>query len=375
MRFSRTQAALAVFLVAGMLGACAKKPMEAAHRAVPQVGHVTEVAHFDHQATGVTVARDGRIFVSFPRWTEDTPVSVAQVHRDGSITPYPNAEWNRWRRPLRRSLDAEHHFICVQSVAMDHHDQLWVLDSGAPEMDGIVPSGPKLVRIDPARNRSVQIIPLNHTVVPEGAYLNDMRFSPDDHYAFITDSGRGAIVVVDLYRGDAWRVLDGDAATHFEPGVRPQADGRTLLRNGKPMEVSADGIAISRDGKYLYWQALAGRTLYRVPTSLLENPDTSPKRLRESVEKVGQSVVADGLLTGADGSLYIASPERDAVLVRDADGKLTVLAQDARLRWPDTLAQGPDGSLYVTASHIQDSPWFNPNAKPQVPSALFRVER
>jgi hypothetical protein len=32
---------------------------------------------------------------------------------------------------------------------------------------------------------------------------------------------------------------------------------------------------------------------------------------------------------------------------------------DSRLRWPDTLSQGPDGAIYVTASHIQDSPWFH----------------
>src|SRR4051794_34725684 len=27
-----------------------------------------QVAHFDHQVTGVSVAEDGRIFVNFPRW-------------------------------------------------------------------------------------------------------------------------------------------------------------------------------------------------------------------------------------------------------------------------------------------------------------------
>src|SRR4051794_7640628 len=52
------------------------------------------VAAFDHQVTGVTVAPDGRIFVNFPRWNEDTPVSVAEVMPDGSTKPYPDAEWN-----------------------------------------------------------------------------------------------------------------------------------------------------------------------------------------------------------------------------------------------------------------------------------------
>src|SRR5258708_11966931 len=32
-----------------------------------------EVARFDQQVTGVTVAEDGRIFVNFPRWSVDVP--------------------------------------------------------------------------------------------------------------------------------------------------------------------------------------------------------------------------------------------------------------------------------------------------------------
>src|SRR3954452_3250780 len=51
------------------------------------------VATFDHQVTGVTVSTDGRIFVNFPRWSEDTPVSVAELMPDGSSRPYPNDEW------------------------------------------------------------------------------------------------------------------------------------------------------------------------------------------------------------------------------------------------------------------------------------------
>ena len=37
------------------------------------------------------------------------------------------------------------------------------------------------------------------------------------------------------------------------------------------------------------------------------------------------------------------------------------------------MSEGPDGAVYVTASHIPDSPWFEPGADKAVPSALFRV--
>ena len=29
-----------------------------------------------------------------------------------------------------------------------------------------------------------------------------------------------------------------------------------------------------------------------------------------------------------------------------------------RLVWPDTFSQGPDGAIYITASHINDSPQY-----------------
>ena len=48
----------------------------------------------------------------------------------------------------------------------------------------------------------------------------------------------------------------------------------------------------------------------------------------------------------------------------------TVLT-DRRLRWPDTFSEGPDGSIYVTASHIQDTMWFKPGAPPSIKTELF----
>ena len=90
-----------------------------------------QVATFEHQVTGVTVSQDGRIFVNFPRWTEDAPISVAEVTRDGRITPYPDNQWNSWRNAKKNSMSAGEHFVCVQSVVADAHGNLWVVDPAA----------------------------------------------------------------------------------------------------------------------------------------------------------------------------------------------------------------------------------------------------
>ncbi|MFV1919095.1 hypothetical protein VPH46_06635 [Sphingomonas sp. MJ1 (PH-R8)] len=54
------------------------------------MAELEQVATVDHQVTGVTVSPEGRIFVNFPGWTDDAPVSVAEVLPDGSLRPYPD---------------------------------------------------------------------------------------------------------------------------------------------------------------------------------------------------------------------------------------------------------------------------------------------
>jgi sugar lactone lactonase YvrE len=340
---------------------------------------LTEVATFDHQVTGVTVSEVGRIFVNFPRWSEDAPVSVAELLSDGTLRPYPDERWNSWRNARKNELHAEDHFVCVQSVVADWLGNLWVLDPAAPATDRLVPNGPKLVQIDLATDRVVNVFGIDEEIAPQGSYLNDVRFSPDGRYAYITDSGAtGAIVVLDLREDQAWRLLDGHPSTQPETDVIVTIDGAPLRRtDGRGVEFASDGIALSRDGEFLYWQALTGRTLYRVPTDALTNDDVSVEEVAERVERVGENGVSDGLWIDAAGRMYISALEENAVKVRDlnaTDDRVTTLVQDARLRWPDTFSEGPDGAIYVTASHIQDMPWYRPENAPQVRTTLFRVD-
>ena len=102
-------------------------------------------------------------------------------------------------------------------------------------------------------------------------------FSPDGRHAYLTDSGAtGALVVVDLQNGKARRVLHGHPSTQPEKDVVVKTDGQELRRpDGRGVEFAADSIALSPDGRMLYWKALTGRTLYRIATDALENPRLS----------------------------------------------------------------------------------------------------
>ena len=145
-----------------------------------------------------------------------------------------------------------------------------------------------------------------------------------------------------------------------EPGIDIVVNGKPVRdAAGKPPAINSDGIALSPDTEYLYYQALTGATLYRIKTSLLRDPATKPDALGAAVETVAKTFPVDGLWMDAQGRLYLSDLTHNAVVRRSADGKMETLVTDARLQWPDTFTQASDGTMCVTASHINDMPRFN----------------
>ena len=338
--------------------------------ALAQKARLERVAVFPHQVTGVAVSKDGRVFVNFPRWTDDAPVSVGEV-KGGTVVAYPDAAWNSWRNVKRNEITPNDHFVCVQSVVADGRGSLWVLDAAAPALEQIVKGGPKLVKIDLATNKAVRTYPFDERSAPQGTYLNDIRFSPDGRWGYITDSGRGAILVIDLESGEIRRVLDGVSSTQAEKGVVVKTDGVELRRpDGRAPVFNADGIELSKDGATLYWQAISSRTLYSIPTDALRDPPLQTADLETKIQK-GVTIPADGLWLSSRGQMFVTSPEDDSVKLRAQDGTFTTVVQDRKLRWPDTMAEGPEGKIYVTSSRIQDNAWFK-TTSPSIRTELFR---
>lgn len=336
----------------------------------PPPGTLIEIASSPElQWTGVAVAPDKRIFACFPRWNEPYRYAVAHV-RGAEQTPYPDAEWNQWSP----GTDPSRRFVCVQSVHVDSKGKLWVLDAGSPRMEGVVLGAPKLVGIDLAKNAVVDVIPFDSTIATPQSYFNDVRVDPAHSTAYITDSGAGAIVVVDLTHKRARRLLDGHSAVLAEE-LALQVGGRELrLASGAPLRVNCDGIALDPTADVLYWQALTGRTLYSIRTSVLRDTTATPAVVAAAVRRIGETVGCDGMATDAKGNLFFSAIERDAIVVRKTNGTLENVVQDSQLAWPDSLAFGPDGRLYVTTSQIHRSRWFDPSSPwPAEPFKIYAI--
>jgi len=327
----------------------------------------------DQQLTGVAVSKAGRVFVNFPRWSDEVAVSVAEILADKTTVPFPNEEWNRWDDDAVEA-PAEH-FVCVQSVYVDSEDTLWILDPAAPNFGGVIEGGPKLVKVDLAKNEVARVYEFDAEMAPENSYLNDVRVDPKAQRAYITDSGLGALVVVDLESGDARRVLADHPSTKAEEGVVPRiAFQEWRTEDGEVPQIHADGIALDLSKKRLFYHALTGLHLYSVPTKVLNDPATAEEEIAEAVTDHGETWVADGLLCDKKGNVYHTAPEKDAVAVWGRKGKMEIVVDDMLLAWPDSLAWAPDGTLYITTSQIHTSGRFPRKGGRVSPYRVWQVD-
>ena len=355
-------------------------------RGGPAVGkrsaELETVALFQDKAmpTGVTVSRAGRIFLSFPRWNDPVKHTAVEL-RDGQLVPFPDAATNAF--DATKPDDPAARLVSVQSVVVDEQDRLWLLDPGSFNFAPVLNGGPKLWGYDLASGKRVKAIAFPNDVAMKMSYLNDVRFDlkrGKEGTAYITDSGAGGMVVVDLASGESWRHLDRHESVMPTPFLQPTTEGEPFLQRKPTGEVAApdvrsDGIALSPDGATLYYTPLMSRDVYAVPTDLLADPDADGQKVAAAVRKVATKPSAnDGLICDGAGRVYSTDWEDNAIRRIDPEsGEVTVVVQDERLTWPDTLAMH-DGYLYVANNQLARQPNYHfgkDQRKP--PYALFRV--
>ena len=348
------------------------------------IGRLEVVATFDGpMPTGVTVSNDGRIFVNFPRWGDNVKYTVAEV-KQGKTVPFPNAGINHFS-------DADNpaeKFVSVQSVVVDPTgERLWILDTGSIQFGPVKPGGPKLIAVDLKTNSVVKKIEFPPDVAFATTYLNDVRLDlhrGKEGMAFITDSsssGSNGIIVVDLASGQSWRRLNDHPSTKPDPSFLPVVEGEILqvrLPGQPPVRfgVGSDGIAISPDGKLLYYCPLTSRHLYSVSVDALVNRGLSDSEVASTVKDVGEKGGgSDGLEADSQGRVYLTDYEHDAIRRWSLVSGFETLAHDPRILWPDTLSLASDGYLYFTANQIERQGTFHEGKDlRQKPYVLFRLK-
>ena len=322
------------------------------------------------------VTADGRLVFTMHPLNRPT-FKLMERKADGTVVPFPDPEASRtaFDNPL--------------GIRAARDGTLWILDMGDHAGAAAWPATrpPRLVGWDPRAQRRRQGDPAaGRGAAPEllAAGLRDRRDARGrvrrGRDARRSHPGRPA---GDHRRGPAERraarrLLEGHPS--FEPAPLPAA----TVHSGLLTATGADGrkhtirfgldpITIDVDDEWVYWGPGNGLGIYRARAADLADPALPAAELAGRVERYRGKPPSDGISIDREGNVYVTDVGEGAVGVSTADG-YRVLARDPRMIWPDGLAFGPDGLLYVTISQFGRMPLVNDGQdKGQPPYVVLRL--
>lgn len=335
-------------------------------------GPVLELIYTDstYQLTGVAVSQSGRVFTNYPLWSDAHKYSLVEVLPDKKPKPYPNEAMNEWK-PGESGASK---WVCVQAVYIDDANTMWVVDPASPKQQGVYQNSHKLAKINMATNTIEKVYPMVGTADKQ-SYLNDVRVDTALEVAYITNSSEGGIIIVNLVTGKSRQVLQGHPSVISDPEYTLKIDGKEVKKNGAPLKVNSDGIALSPDKQYLYYKPLTDNKLYRIKTSFLRDESLTAQQLGEKVEYLGKFTTTDGMEFDNKGNLYFGDLENYRVMMITPDLKMNELIKDNRLIWPDSYHISKDGYLYISCSQIHKQPPFNNGENKRTsPYTIYRVK-
>lgn len=322
-----------------------------------------------YQITGISKEEGGRLLINYPRWSDIYRYAVAQANGTSGVTPYPNEAMNKWA-PGQPGNDK---WVCVQSSYFDDNGNLWILDPSAPKLKTIQGNGAKLVKM----NKQTGTVEKSYSfmsVVPDTAYVNDVRIDTKKQVAYLSESKGGGIIVVDLASGKMRRLLSNHYSVKSDPSYKYMIDGRELMKEGKPAKFNSDGIALTPDGDWIYYKPLTDDKLYRIKTAYLRDWNLADSAMGGKVEDLGHFASTDGMIFDKKGNLYFGDPQHYKLIRIGTDLKMTTILEDQRLIWPDSYAIA-DGYLYVSCSQIQKQPEYNNGVNKRTsPYMVYRIK-
>lgn len=329
---------------------------------------VEKVADFSGWPSGIAISSHGRIFVSFPRANGQlSPATLCEIV-DGYASPFPfdSLTGDPGSQP----------FTSIQGLRCTANDRLYALDTGSSA----------LWVLDAHSGRIVQHHVFSADIVFGTTFLNDLALDlRGGGTAYILDSGAqgpNALIVLDLASGHARRTLNDHPSMRASGSLGRRgvlADGKPLLvrepgGRSHPFQVGAVGVALLTDDNMLYWAK--PDTLYSVPTALLLDATTSDRELDAAINTWPiRPFASDGLVRDKEGHLLFTDVTHNGVQrLSPHQGHYELLAADPRISWPDGIAVGPDGGIYVTSSQFHRSAAFNSGKdKRRPPFGLFRL--
>lgn len=323
-----------------------------------------------YQFTGVAVSAKGRLFVTYPRWEGPYKYAVVEVMKDGTAKPFPDESMNAWET----GQNGLNKWVCVQTAYVDDNDFLYIVDPAAPQLGKVVDNAAKVVKFNLQTNQIEKVYRFPLTI-DNHSYLNDIRVDTKKQVAYLTNSGTGGIVILDLVSGKSRQVLQSHKSVHPDPNVKFIIDGKELKKQNQPVAFQSDGIALTRDANYLYYKTITDKKLNRIKTSALLDSTLTGQQLAGAVEDLGEVVHTDGMEFDWKGNLYMGDPTTYELIKVTPDNQPHSWIKSPNLIWPDTFSVSKDGYIYVTTSQINKQPAYNDGVNKRTqPYRVYKIK-
>jgi Major royal jelly protein len=323
------------------------------------------VAELPEPPGNLAISKEGRIFCTYH--AEGRPDVKVFEWVDGKAVPFPSAEW-------QSAAHGEVFLDAIFNIRIDAQNHLWTLDHG---QNGF--KTPRLLCFDIETKQLIRRIDIPKEVCGIGSYVQDMQIDTACQTIYVADlSAFGktpALIVVDVPSGKCRRLLDS------HPSLLPEGQysvvnlGREMRPAGRlyHFHPAFDPIALDRKNKWLYFGPMSGKNLYRIDVAHLKDSSLSDMQLGKMVELYAERPQCDGLTIDNDNHIYVTEIEKGGIGVIDSSRKYRTLVRHPKMRWPDGLSFGPNGSIYVADSDIPDVMLKSKaHMKEQGPYYLFR---
>lgn len=286
------------------------------------------VASFSERPGNPSLTPEGRVLVSMQPLDNPT-ANIVEVLSSGAIRPYP---------PAGLVVGKNANIKAAIGIRTGDDGVAWILDM----------ANKRFVGWDTRTEKQIADLEIPANVLKPHSFLQDFALDQKRHRAIVADMTQGdlksapepAFIVVDLKTGTARRIAEK------HPSMMPGKNGGFGL----------NPITIDPTYTWVYFGALNGKTVYRVPASSFDEDEA---KVVNTIEAYGPKSYCDGITVDGAGNVYISDIEKSAIGVSTPGGYRLVATLPEGQSWPDGFSFGPDGYVYVTINQLNRSAALN----------------